>query len=79
MLTVLCVLHHLPGPGAFKLMAPLCECQLSRVTEENVSKMHVKDVVSQPFNPFSTGFKETRVQRELTCPDHLVLSRKTLN
>lgn len=41
--------------------------------------MHVKDVVSQAFHPFSTGFKETRVQREVTCPGHLVHWRKTLN
>lgn len=47
--TALCVLHHLPGPGAFKLMTPQCECQVSWVTEEKVSQMHVEDGVRQAF------------------------------
>lgn len=67
-----CVLCHLLGPGTFKLMSSLCKCQVFWVAEEKVSKMHMENVVGQTLPPFSTGFKETWVQSELTCPGHLV-------
>lgn len=64
---------HLLGPGTFKLMISLCKCQVFWVAEEKVSKTHMVNVVGQTLLPFSTGFKETWVQSELTCPGHLVL------
>lgn len=53
--TALCVLRHLPEPRAFKLVTPQWECQVSWVTEENVSQMHVEDGVRQALY-LCTGF-----------------------
>lgn len=66
MATFLRMLHGLPGPGPLKLITPLGECQISWLTKEKASKMHMKDVVSQALPFFSIGFEETRVQREAT-------------